>query len=72
MALNVHSDASYLSAPKARSKQEATSSSVVYQKTMSPSPSMEHSIFYVLCSILKLVASSAAEAELGALLLNEK
>jgi len=68
MVLNVHSDASYLSAPKARSRAGG-------YFFLGSIPKDKHPIFlngaiHITCTILKLVAASAAEAELGALFLN--
>ena len=70
MVLNVHSDASYLSAPKARSR--AGGYFFLGSLPKDNEPIALNGAFYVLCTILKLVASSAAEAELGALFLNAK
>ena len=68
MVLNVHSDASYLSAPKARSRAGG-------YFFLGSIPRDHHPIFlngavHINSTILKLVAASAAEAELGALFLN--
>jgi hypothetical protein len=70
MILNVHSDASYLSAPKAKGRAAGYFFLGSMPKDGHPIP-MNGSI-HVLCTLLKLVASSAAEAELGALFLNAK
>ena len=70
MILNVHSDASYLSAPKARSR--AGGYYFLGSLPKDNEPIVLNGAFYVLCTILKLVAASAAEAELGALFLNAK
>jgi hypothetical protein len=76
MVLHVHSDASYLSAPAARSRIGGyffLSSSV---GATPPSPTAPPVPFngpvLVTCSILRSVVSSAAEAELGALFYNAK
>jgi hypothetical protein len=63
MILNVHSDALYISAPK---------SSYFFLGSI---PHNGHPInlngaIHITCAILKLVAASAAEAELSALFLN--
>ena len=70
MVLNIHSDASYLSAKNAKSCKS------VYFFLVSV-PKGEESItlngaIFTLCTILKFLASSAAEAELGALFVNVK
>ena len=70
MVLNVHSDASYLSAPKARSRAEGYF--FLGSLPKANEPITFNGVFYVFRTILKLVASSAAEAELGALFLNAK
>ena len=70
MILNVHSDASYLSAPKARSR--AGGYYFLGSVPRDNEPIFLNGGFYILCTILKLVAASAAEAELGALFLNAK
>ena len=59
MVLNVHLDASHLSSP-------------IGSVPKDNQPILLHGEFYVLCTILKLVAASAAEAELVALFLNAK
>ena len=68
MILNVHSDASYLTAGKARSR----AGGYFFLGSL---PSNTQAItlngnILITCTILKLVAASAAEAELGALFLN--
>jgi hypothetical protein len=68
MILNIHSDASYLSAPKAHSRAGGyfflgslpRNGDLIKLNGTTP----------VQCTILKLVAASAAEAKLGALFLN--
>jgi hypothetical protein len=68
MILNVHSDASYLSAPKSRSRAGG------YFFLGSIPRDTEHIIIngaiHITFTVLKLVAALAAEAELGALFLN--
>ena len=68
MILNVHSDASYLSEKKAKSRMGGyfflghmpeKSKDIVINRSV-----------HVLCGILKLVVCSAAEAELATLFLN--
>jgi hypothetical protein len=68
MVLNVHSDASYLSAPQAQSHAGG-------YFFLGSIPCDSHPIFingaiHITCMILKLVAASTAEAKLGALFLN--
>ena len=70
MVLNVHSDASYLSAPNARSR--AAGYYFLGSVPKKHQPIKLNGAIHVLCTVLKLVASSAAEAELGALFLNSK
>ena len=70
MILNVHSDASYLSAPKARSR--AAGYFFLGSMPEDGKPIALNGAIHVLCSLLKFVAASAAEAELGALFLNAK
>ena len=68
MILNVHSDASYLSAPKARSR--AGGYFFLGSLPRDGDPIKLNGAIHITCTILKLVAASAAEAELGALFLN--
>jgi hypothetical protein len=68
MILNVHSDASYLSAPKACSR--AGAYFFLGSLPRNGDPINLNGAIHVSCTILKLVAASAAEAELGALFLN--
>ncbi len=68
MILNVHSDASYLSAPKARSP--AGGYFFLGSLPRNGDPKKLNGAIHVMCTILKLVAASAAEAKLGALFLN--
>jgi hypothetical protein len=68
MILNVHSDAFYLSAPRAQSR---TGSSFFLGSLPTDSgPIKLNGAIHITCTILKLAAASAAEAELGALFLN--
>ena len=70
MVLNIHSDASYLSEPKAKSRLAGFYFlGSVPQK--GKNIKMNGNIF-VACGILRIVVCSAAEAELGALFLNIK
>jgi hypothetical protein len=68
MILNVHSDALYLSAPKAHSC--AGSYFFLGSIPQDGDPIILNGAIHIICTILKLVAASAAEAELGALFLN--
>jgi hypothetical protein len=68
MVLNVHSDASYLSAPKAQSR--AGGYFFLGSIPVDGDPIKLNSAIHITCTILKLIAASAAEAELGALFLN--
>jgi hypothetical protein len=70
MILNVHSDASYLSAPRARSR--AAGYFFLGSMPIDGQPIFLNGAIQVICTILKFVAASAAEAELGALFLNAK
>ena len=70
MILNVHSDASYLSVPNARSR--AAGIFFLGSLPQPDKPILLNGIIHVLCTILHFVAASAAEAELGALFLNAK
>ena len=70
MILNIHSDASYLTEPKARSR-------IAGHFFMASIPQPDKPIrlngaIHSLCTILKHVAASAAEAELGALFSNAR
>ena len=60
MILNVHSDASYLTAPKARS--QADGHFFLGSLPENKNPIKLNGLIHSLCSILKFVASSAAEA----------
>ncbi len=68
MNLNVHSDASYLSAPKARSR--ADGYFFLGSILQDGNPIKLNGAIHITCTILKLVAASTVEAELGALFLN--
>ena len=70
MILNVHSDASYLSAARARSR--AGGYFFLGSLPVNSLPIKLNGNIHITCAILKLVAASAAEAELGALFLNGK
>jgi hypothetical protein len=68
MILNLPSDASYLSAAQARSR--AGGYFFLGSTPIDNKPIKLNGAIHVQCTILKLVAASAAEAELGALFLN--
>jgi hypothetical protein len=68
MILNVHSDASYLSAPKACS----LAGGYLFLGSIPQDTELIYinGAIHITCTLLKLVATSAAKAELGALFLN--
>ena len=68
MILNVHSDASYLSAPKARSC--AGGHFFLGSLLHDGDPIKLNGAIHVTYTILRLVAASTAETKLGALFLN--
>jgi hypothetical protein len=68
MVLNVHSDASYLSTPNTHSR--AGGYFFLGSIPRDDSPILINGVIHITCTILKLVAASTAEAELGALFLN--
>ena len=70
MIMNIHSDASYLSEPKAHSR--ACGHFFMGWKPDPTKPIRLNGSFFTLCAILRFVVASAAEAELGALFLNCK
>ena len=70
MSLNVHSDASYLSEPRAKGSMAG-----VYFMGDVPEdgkPILLNGNIFIVCSILKFVVASTAEAELEALFINGK
>jgi hypothetical protein len=68
LILNVHSDASYLSAPRVCS--HARGFFFLGSLPVDGDPIKLNGAIHITCSILNLVAALAAEAELGALFLN--
>ena len=70
MVLNIHSDASYISAKNAKSR--ASGHFFLGSVSKAGEPITLNGVFFTLCAILKFVASSSAEAELGALFMNVK
>jgi hypothetical protein len=68
MVLNIHSDTSYLSEPKACS--QACVHFFMGSVSRDGKPIKLNGAFHTLCSILQCVVASAAEAELGALFMN--
>ena len=70
MILNIHSDASYLTEAKARSR--VAGHYFLGSKPTKNKPIPLNGAIYAFCGILKFVVASAAEAELGALFLNAK
>ena len=70
MILNIHSDVSYLSAPRARS--QVAGYYFLGSVPTDDTPIKLNKAILVFCGILKFVVASTAEAELGALFLNCK
>ena len=70
MILNVHSDASYMSTGKGRSR--AGGYSFLGSMPMDRKSVQLNGNIHITCAILKLAAASAAEAELGALFFNTR
>jgi hypothetical protein len=70
MILQIHSDASYINEPQARST--AVSHYFLGHMPQDNQPIRLNGAIYSLCTVLKHLAASAAEAELGALFLNTK
>jgi len=70
MVLNIHSDVLYLSEANAHSR--ACGHFFMGWKADPTKPIKLNRAFYTLCAILRFVAASATEAELGALFLNCK
>ena len=70
MILNVHSDASYLTAPKARSR--IGGHFFLGKQPVDNQPIFLNGPIQSICTVLRTVAASAAEAELGALFHNAK
>jgi hypothetical protein len=68
MILNVHLDASYRSAPRVRSC--AGSYFFLGSLPTDSDPIKLNGTIHITCTILKLIAASATESELGALFLN--
>ena len=70
MILNIHSDASYLSEPNAKSR--ASGRFFLVDLPIDGKPILLNGAIHTLAMILKFVAASAAESELGALFLTAK
>ena len=70
MILNIHSDASYLSELRARSRAAGYFFLGTNHKADKPIPI--NGAIYVYTGVFKFVVASAAEAELGALFVNCK
>ena len=68
MILNIHSDASYCSAGRGRSR--AGRYFFLGSIPVNGQPIKPNRNIHITCAIIKLVAASAAEAELGYLFLN--
>ncbi len=67
MVMNIHSDASYLSEPNARSR--ACGHFFMGALPIDGKPIKLNGAFHTLCAMLRFIVASAAEAELGALFL---
>ena len=75
MCLKIHSDASYLSEPKARSRAGGhffLSSNQLTPPSATSIPPPRNGAIHTLCQIMKVVLASATEAELGAAFFNAK
>ena len=70
MELNIHSDASYLSAPQARSR--VGGHFFLGNKSTSEEPDMHNGSVLSVAAILKNVVSSAAEAKVGGMYVNAR
>jgi len=73
MVLWTHSDASYLTAPKGRSRAAGhcfLSTRPTTPPTATDAPPPDNGAIHVLCQIMKQVVASAAKVELGTLFLN--
>ena len=70
MILNIHSNTSYLSETRARSR--VAGQFFLGSTPVKGQPIVLNGAIFILCGILKFVVASAAEAELGALFLNCK
>ena len=70
MILNIHSDASYLTEQGAKSR--ASGHFFMGSKPVDGQPIFLNGAIHTLCTILKFVAASAAESELGAVFLCAK
>jgi hypothetical protein len=70
MQLKIHSDASYLSEPKAKSR--IGGYFYLGNKTSSPKKTLSNGPLLCHTTVLKHVVSSVAEADFGALFVNEK
>jgi hypothetical protein len=68
MVMNIHLDASYLSAPNSRSR--ACRHFFLGWLPVDGEPIYLNGAFHTLCSILRFVVASVTEAEFGALFLN--
>ena len=70
MALQIHSDASYLSVTKGRSR--AGGHIYLGTKSNSTKPMLNNGAILTICGIIKHVMSSAAEAKISGLFINAK
>ena len=73
MILHVHSDASYLSEAKARSRAAGIFFlGNKFSDPINPSMPLSNGVVHVLCKIMKNVMSSAAKAEIGSTFLTAR
>ena len=70
MCLHIHSDASYLSAPKARSRASGFFFLSDHTSKLPPADASINGAIHITSKIIKRVMGSAAEAEIGAAYLN--
>jgi hypothetical protein len=72
MVLHIHSDASYLSEPKSRSRAGGHFflSNMPTDPTKGPTKPRLNGPIHIVCGIMRNVMASAAESEVGALFLN--
>ena len=70
MILNIHSDASYLSESRARSR--IAGEFFIGSVPVNGRPIQLNGAIFIMCGILKCVVASAAEAELAALFMMRK
>ena len=69
MVLNIHLDASYIMVPISIAEPQDT---IFGSISVDVQPIRPNGAIHTLCTILKFIATSSAEAELGTLFLNVK